>query len=50
LYGRVDLVTGLDGAPIVIELELTEPCLYLGWSDTAADVPADAICADVRSR
>jgi glutathione synthase/RimK-type ligase-like ATP-grasp enzyme len=47
LYGRVDLVTGLQGTPIVIELELTEPCLYLGWSDTAADVLADAI---MRSR
>lgn len=50
LYARVDLVTGLNEAPIVIELELTEPCLYLGWSDTAADVLADAVCADVRSR
>lgn len=49
LFARVDLVTGLHGAPIVIELELTEPCLYLGWSDTAADVLADAICADVHS-
>jgi glutathione synthase/RimK-type ligase-like ATP-grasp enzyme len=50
LYARVDLVMGLDGAPIVIELELTEPSLYLGWSDTAADALADAICAEARSR
>jgi glutathione synthase/RimK-type ligase-like ATP-grasp enzyme len=33
---RVDLVTGLDGKPTVIELEMVEPCLYLGWSDDAA--------------
>lgn len=45
LYARVDLVRGLDGRPVVIELELTEPCLYLNWSDTAADVLAAAIVA-----
>ena len=36
LYARVDLVTGLDGQPTLIELEMVEPCLYLGWSDHAA--------------
>ncbi|QKG26683.1 ATP-grasp domain-containing protein [Actinomadura verrucosospora] len=29
LYARVDLVPGADGAPVLIELELIEPALYL---------------------
>jgi hypothetical protein len=31
LYARVDLVRGLTGAPELIELELIEPDLYLGY-------------------
>jgi glutathione synthase/RimK-type ligase-like ATP-grasp enzyme len=31
LYARVDLVRGLSGAPELIELELIEPDLYLGF-------------------
>ena len=31
LYARVDLVRGLDGTPQLIELELIEPDLYLGY-------------------
>jgi glutathione synthase/RimK-type ligase-like ATP-grasp enzyme len=31
LYARVDLVRGLSGAPELIELELIEPDLYLGY-------------------
>jgi glutathione synthase/RimK-type ligase-like ATP-grasp enzyme len=31
LYARVDLVRGLSGAPQLIELELIEPDLYLGY-------------------
>lgn len=31
LYARVDLVRGLDGRPALIELELIEPDLYLGY-------------------
>ena len=42
LYARVDLVTGLDDQPAVIELEMVEPCLYLGWSDDGAAALADA--------
>jgi glutathione synthase/RimK-type ligase-like ATP-grasp enzyme len=45
LYARVDLVIGLDGAPAVIEVELTEPSLYLGWAEGAADRLAEAIVA-----
>lgn len=33
LYGRVDFVTGDDGVPWLMELELVEPSLYLAWSD-----------------
>jgi glutathione synthase/RimK-type ligase-like ATP-grasp enzyme len=35
LYARVDLVRGLDGAPQLIELELIEPDLYLGYEEDA---------------
>jgi glutathione synthase/RimK-type ligase-like ATP-grasp enzyme len=31
LYARIDLVRGLSGAPELIELELIEPDLYLGY-------------------
>lgn len=34
-YARVDLVPGPDGEPVVIELELTEPQLYLPYADGA---------------
>jgi len=36
LYARVDLVPGPDGQPVVIELELTEPSLFLRLSPGAA--------------
>jgi hypothetical protein len=35
LYARVDLVRGLDGRPRLIELELIEPDLYLGYDGEA---------------
>ncbi|MEA3018242.1 MAG: hypothetical protein QOI38_2964 [Sphingomonadales bacterium] len=45
LYARVDLVRGLDGAPALIELELIEPDLYLGY-DPARGAPfAEAVRA-----
>jgi glutathione synthase/RimK-type ligase-like ATP-grasp enzyme len=31
LYARVDLVRDLDGKPVLMELELVEPDLYLGY-------------------
>jgi hypothetical protein len=43
LYARVDLIPGPDGAPLLVELELTEPSLYLGWAPGAADRFAAAI-------
>lgn len=35
-YARVDLVAGPDG-PLLLELEVTEPSLFLGYSEGAAD-------------
>jgi hypothetical protein len=43
LYARVDLIPGPDGTPLLVELELTEPSLFLGYADGAADRLADAI-------
>lgn len=45
LYGRVDLVRGPDGTPLVMELELVEPELFLGFSEAAVHRLADAIAA-----
>ncbi|MEO6604517.1 MAG: hypothetical protein ABIN55_02765 [Aeromicrobium sp.] len=43
MYARVDLVTAADGSPLVIELELTEPSLFLPWSNGGADRLVEAI-------
>ncbi|PWW22108.1 hypothetical protein JD79_01256 [Geodermatophilus normandii] len=45
LYARVDLVPGEDGAPQVIEVELTEPSLFLTTDDGAAARLAAAVRA-----
>jgi len=45
LYARVDLVAGEDGAPLVLELEVVEPSLFLAFREGAADELADAILA-----
>ncbi|RKE22400.1 RimK family alpha-L-glutamate ligase [Streptomyces sp. TLI_171] len=37
LYARVDLVRTPDGAPVLIELELTEPRLFLGLHPAGPD-------------
>lgn len=44
LYARVDLVPGPEG-PVLIELELIEPSLFLGLHEGAHDALADAIVA-----
>lgn len=36
-YARVDLVPGRSGEPLLIELELTEPSLFLGKAPGSAD-------------
>ncbi|GAB2955896.1 hypothetical protein GCM10027280_50500 [Micromonospora polyrhachis] len=43
LYARVDLIPGPDGSPVLVELELTEPSLFLGYADGAAERLAQAI-------
>lgn len=45
LYARVDLVTGPDGSPLLIELELAEPSLFLPQSGGGADRLLDAVLA-----
>jgi glutathione synthase/RimK-type ligase-like ATP-grasp enzyme len=46
LYARIDLLPGPDG-PVVVELELIEPSLFLLHADGAADRFAAAISARV---
>lgn len=36
-YARIDLLAGPDGEPVILELELTEPCLYLPYAEGAAE-------------
>ncbi|WP_166350542.1 ATP-grasp domain-containing protein [Phytoactinopolyspora limicola] len=48
-YVRVDLIPGPDGTPILLELELTEPSLFLDQDDAAAARFAAAIAADADS-
>jgi hypothetical protein len=43
LYARVDLVQGDDGAPLVIELEVVEPSLFLSMHPRAAHRFAEAL-------
>jgi hypothetical protein len=42
-YARVDLVTDTDGVPRLIELELTEPSLFLEHSEQGAEHLVDAL-------
>jgi glutathione synthase/RimK-type ligase-like ATP-grasp enzyme len=43
LYGRVDLVRDMDGRPALIELELIEPDLYLGYDPADGAAFAKAV-------
>jgi hypothetical protein len=45
LYARVDMLPGPEGSPVLLELEVIEPHLYLGISPGAADRLAAAITA-----
>jgi hypothetical protein len=42
-YARVDLVSGDDGVPMVIELELTEPSLWMKYGTGVEEKLADAV-------
>jgi glutathione synthase/RimK-type ligase-like ATP-grasp enzyme len=48
LYTRVDLIPDNAGNPVVLELELTEPSLFLALAPGALDRFADAVAARVR--
>lgn len=43
LYARVDLLSGHDGQPVLLELELAEPSLFLSHAHGAADRLARAL-------
>ena len=47
LYTRVDLLPGAEGTPVVLEVELTEPSLFLSLADGALGRFADAIARRV---
>ena len=48
LYARVDLVRGLSGRPELIEVELIEPDLYLGFDAGGGAVYGEALLAALR--
>ncbi|WBB75468.1 hypothetical protein O7602_08135 [Micromonospora sp. WMMD1128] len=50
LYARVDLIPGPDGSPVLVELELTEPSLFVGYADGAPDRLADAVTTHLAHR
>jgi glutathione synthase/RimK-type ligase-like ATP-grasp enzyme len=50
LYARIDLVQDADGRPVVLELELTEPSLFLPQAPAAAGTLVRAIEALTRGR
>ncbi len=49
LYGRVDLVPGPDGQPLVLEVELAEPSFFLAYAPGSADRFAAAVAARLES-
>ncbi len=49
LYARVDLVPSSNGTPSLLELELTEPSLFLAFREQAADRLAEQIALALRS-
>ena len=48
LYARIDLVQDAEGRPVVLELELTEPSLFLPQAPEAAVTLAKAVAALTR--
>ncbi|MBY0403809.1 MAG: hypothetical protein K2X66_07905, partial [Cyanobacteria bacterium] len=43
LYSRFDFVSDAQGRPCLIELEVTEPSLYLRYSSEALEIFSQAI-------
>jgi hypothetical protein len=50
LYARVDLVPSADGSPVLLELELTEPSMYLTLDGTQGAMAADRFAAAIAAR
>ena len=50
LYGRVDLIRDATGQPCVLELELTEPSMYVSYQPGSAERFATAALARLASR
>ncbi|MET8234817.1 hypothetical protein ABZS77_29495 [Micromonospora sp. NPDC005298] len=50
LYARVDLIPGPDGDPVLVELELTEPSLFIGYADGAPERLATGITTHLARR
>jgi glutathione synthase/RimK-type ligase-like ATP-grasp enzyme len=48
-YARIDVVEGNDEEPLVLELELVDPSLFLGTSEGAADRFAAALEAQIET-
>jgi glutathione synthase/RimK-type ligase-like ATP-grasp enzyme len=49
LYARVDLVRGPEGKPLILEVELTEPSLFLSFAPGAVERLADGIVRAVEN-
>lgn len=47
LYARVDVVSGDDGRPVLLELEMVEPSLFTSMADGALERFADAVVARI---
>jgi len=47
LYARVDVAPDSDGSPLLLELELTEPSVFLCCAENAADRMAAAIASSI---
>lgn len=47
LYARVDLIRGADGGPCLLEVELTEPSLFLTHAPGAARELANQLCSQL---
>ncbi len=47
LYARIDVVPGPDGTPLLMEAELTEPCLFLQQAPGATERYARAVVSSL---
>lgn len=50
LYARVDLIDDAYGRPLVLELEMVEPSLFLGFHDAHEPAPAEVLSRSIASR